>query len=62
MIMLSMTNPLYVHSPRPRSAIKYVSYDEAMADVKRNVLLDASEPDARIRVIMLQASYIELCD
>ena len=43
-------------------AIKYVSYDEAMADVKRNVRLDVSEPDARIRVIMLQASYIELCE
>ena len=43
------------------SGSKPVSADEAMADVKRNVRLDASEPDARIRVLMLQASYVEHC-
>ena len=41
---------------------KTVSEEEALADVKRNVRLDASEPDARLRIIMLSASYLELCD
>lgn len=31
-------------------------------DVKRNFRLDASEPDARLRILMLQTSYIELCE
>ena len=41
---------------------KTVSADEALADVKRNVRLDATEPDARMRIMMLSASYLELCD
>ena len=44
------------------SGSKHVTYDEAMADVKRNVRLDASEPDARLRILMLQTSYMELCE
>eukprot|EP00171_Calliarthron_tuberculosum_P007262 IDg7262t1 len=43
------------------SGSKPVSAEEALADVKRNVRFDASEPDAKLRVLMLQASYIELC-
>ena len=39
-----------------------VSAEEALAEVKRNILLDASEPDASLRVLMLSASYLELCD
>ena len=41
---------------------KSTSYEEALADVKRNCRLDSSEPDARIRILMLQTSYIELCE
>lgn len=33
----------------------------ALADVKRNISLDASEPIARIRILMLQTLYVELC-
>ena len=44
------------------STTKHVSFDEAMADVVRNVKIDASEADARLRVLMLQTSYISLCD
>lgn len=44
------------------SATKHVSFDEAMVDVKRNIRLDASEPDARLRVLMLQTSYVSLCE
>lgn len=39
-----------------------VSVEQAFADVKRNVRMDASEPDARLRVMILSASYIELCE
>ena len=39
-----------------------VSCEQALADVKRNVKLDATEPDARLRILMLSASYIELCE
>ncbi len=35
--------------------------DEALADVKRNVRLDNAEPDARVRILILQASYMEHC-
>lgn len=40
---------------------KVVSADEALSDVKRNVRMDASERDARIRIMMLSASYLGLC-
>ena len=39
-----------------------VSYDDYLADVKRNCTLDVSEPDARLRILTLQTSYIELCE
>lgn len=39
-----------------------VSVESALADVKRNVKLDANEPDARLRILMLSASYLELCE
>lgn len=39
-----------------------VSVEAALADVKRNVKLDANESDARVRVLMLSASYLELCE
>ncbi len=38
-----------------------MSFDDALADVKRNIRLDVSEPDARLRILMLQTSYLELC-
>lgn len=41
---------------------KKVSAEEAFADVKKKFRLDASEPDARLRVIMLSASYLDLCE
>ncbi len=41
---------------------KPVSLDDALTDVKRNVRLDVSEPDARIRILTLQTSYLELCE
>ncbi len=41
---------------------KPVSFDDALADVKRNVRLDFSEPDARLRILMLQTSYLDLCE
>lgn len=44
------------------SGSRTASADPAMADVKRNVSLDASEPDAWLRIMMLSASYLELCD
>ena len=37
------------------------SVESAIADVKRNVELDSNEPDARLRIVMLSASYLELC-
>ncbi len=43
------------------SGSKPVSFDEAFADVKRNVRLDVAELDAQIRILMLQASYVEHC-
>ncbi len=36
-----------------------VSFDEAVADVKR---INISEPDARLRILLLQTSYLELCE
>ncbi len=38
-----------------------MSFDDALAGVKRNVRPDVSEPDARRRILMLQTSYLELC-
>ncbi len=35
------------------SGNKPVSFDEALADIKRNVRLDVAGPDARIRILML---------
>ncbi len=43
------------------SGSKPVSFDEVLADVKRNVRHDAAEHDACIRILMLQASYAEHC-
>ncbi len=39
-----------------------MSFDDALADVKRNVRLEVSEPDARLRILMLQTIYLELCE
>ena len=36
--------------------------EESLADIKKNVSLDASELDANLRVLMLSASYLELCN
>lgn len=41
---------------------KSVSFDDALADFKRNIRLDASELDARLRTLILQTSSIELCE
>ncbi len=41
---------------------KPVSFDDALAYVKRNIRLNVSEPDARLRILMLQTSYLELCE
>ena len=37
------------------------SVESALADGKRNVELDPNEPDARLRIVMLSAPYLELC-
>ena len=39
-----------------------VSAEETLADVKKNVRLDSSEPGARLHFMMMCASYLELCD
>ncbi len=39
-----------------------VSFHDALADVKRKVRPDVSEPDARLRILMFQTSYLELCE
>ena len=41
---------------------KNVTVDQALAEVKRHVKLDANEPDARLRIMMLSALYLELCE
>jgi len=41
---------------------KVVDYDEVMSDVKRSISLNASEPDARLRIIILQTAYLDLCN
>ncbi len=41
---------------------KFVSVEAALADVKRHVKIDADEPDARLRIVMLSASYLEFCE
>ncbi len=41
---------------------KPVSFDDTLADVKRNIRLDISEPDAHLRILMLKTSYLELCE
>ncbi len=43
------------------SSSKPVSFHEAFADVKLNVCLDAGTPDARICILIIQASYVEHC-
>ncbi len=40
---------------------KPVLFDDAPSDVKRNVCLLFSEPDARLRMLILKKSYLELC-
>ncbi len=41
---------------------KPLSFDDALANVQPGVCLDISEPDARLRVLMLQANYLECCE
>ncbi len=41
---------------------KSVSFDDALADVKRNFRLEVSQPDAHLRILMLLTSYLELCE
>ena len=41
---------------------KNVTVDQALAEVKRHIKLDANEPDARLRIMMLSASYLEQCE
>ena len=40
---------------------KPVSAEEFLADIKRNVRLDATEPDAKLRTLILQANYVKFC-
>lgn len=42
--------------------VRSVSVDADFADVKRHVKLDANESDARLRIVVLSASYLELCE
>ena len=42
--------------------VRTTSVEAAFAEVKRYLKLDALEPDARLRIIMLSASYLELCE
>ncbi len=42
--------------------VRTVSVEAAHADLKRHGRLDPNEPDARLRVTMLSASYLELCE
>lgn len=44
------------------SRIKYIYCDEYINEVKSNVRLDSSEADARLQILMLPESYLELCD
>ena len=39
-----------------------VSVESALNEVKTHVRLDVNEPDARLRILMLSASYLELCE
>ena len=39
-----------------------VSVESTLNDVKAHVRLDVNEPDARLRILMLSASYLELCE
>ncbi len=43
------------------SGTKPVSFDGALADVKRNVRLDAAEPDSRLLILSFQANIVEHC-
>lgn len=38
-----------------------VSAEDALVDVETNIRFDASEPGARMRILMLQTYYVELC-
>lgn len=42
------------------SRFKNVTYEEAMANFKWKFLIEESEPDSRIRIIMLRTNYIAL--
>ncbi|CAN8069970.1 unnamed protein product [Agarophyton chilense] len=42
--------------------VRSVSYEEVMADVKRNIKPDVSEPDPSLRIFMLRASYLDICE
>lgn len=53
----NITNTKQVNLSSGRNPI---SADEYLADVKRNLYLDASEPDVKLRNIILQISYIAL--
>ncbi len=39
-----------------------VSFDDALEDVKGNVLLEVFESDAHLFILMLQTSDIDLCE
>lgn len=41
---------------------KSISLETALTNVKYNVKQDPNEPDVRLRIIMLSASYIENCE
>lgn len=41
---------------------KSVCFDETMADIIGYAKLDTSEPNARLRMLMLQTAYVELCE
>ena len=44
------------------SKSRTVSVEAALPDVKRNVGQNVNQPNARIRIIILSASYLELCE
>ncbi|CAN8074724.1 unnamed protein product [Agarophyton chilense] len=44
------------------STSRSISSDGAAVGVKKNTRLDATEPDARMRTMLLSASYIEFCE
>ena len=42
--------------------VSSISVESALNEVKANVRLDTNEPDARLRILMLSTSYLELCE